>query len=88
MLQTEARQLVTPASWQGCGCVHIDIWCLIIETGCIKVGSMYFSFKDRVLLEENGMVFLCPRQIFLPQLILVSAAAVSISPPERQGMNF
>lgn len=66
MFQTEARQLVTPASWQGGGCVHIDICCLIIETGCIKVGSMSPSFKDRLLLEENGMFSCAQDKFFFP----------------------
>lgn len=66
MFQTEARQLVTPASWEGGGCVHIDIWCLIIETGCLKVGSMSFSFKDRVLLEGNGMFSCAGDKFFSP----------------------
>lgn len=30
--------------------MHIDTWCLIIEPGYIKVGSMSCSFKDRALL--------------------------------------
>lgn len=46
--------------------MHIDIWCLIIETGYIKVGSMSFSFRDRALLQENGMFSHAEDRFFLP----------------------
>ena len=35
---------------KGVACLHIDIWCLIIEPGYIEVGSVSFRFKDRALL--------------------------------------
>lgn len=41
--------LVLPTG-KGGAYMHMDIWCLIIEPGYIKVVSMSFHFKDRALL--------------------------------------
>lgn len=39
------------------------------------MSRLSFSFKDRALLQENGMFSCAEDKSFLPQLILVSAAA-------------
>lgn len=37
---------------------------LITESGYIKVGSMSFSFKDKALLQENGMFYCAEDRFF------------------------